>query len=948
MIVQSKNSNRFSIHFSFTFMLVIIIVSTLCTSFPKCAYSISKSDSLKIVKLTDSTFLQSIPFNLAITNLDSARNIAIHSGDTFMLAQTYVRQGDLFYNYNKYYKAIENYKQAIPYYASHNSLINKYLEIILSISFSYSNMQVADSMLTYINIGLHLLQKKNNDFILLRYYDRLGYYYEIKENYAKALKYYYKALEIANKIKDYGGETRELLVIGIIYDNSGDTVNAIKYYNKALQIAKKHSIKDAIIAAMNNLTSISSDSTKDILAKEFKIFHLNNKAQDTLGMAMSLNNIAVSLNDLNRLDEAIKYYHKAYSLSREKNYKDVEILILNNLGLFYDDSTKYNNLDSAIYYFKKGVAFSKKNGTKQDEADFLYNLADAFSQNKDYKNAFLYSIAYEKADDSVNNLKKEKQFLKVKTKFEALRYQNEFLKANYLVKRFRYIFVIILLVSTLLIITLTAIFVHRKLKDKKLRQRKQFADALLENDMSYLFIFSDNGHVFYLSPSLQNDFNYNSNEVNVKYLFDKINSQDIKSFNNIIDDVKNGNLPVAMFECEVTNKNGEYHYVTGKVINLKKNHVLKGILINAWDITKQRKSEQLLENSMKKFKSIFEAFPDIYMCENNESIITTVSPSVFKISGYRPEELIGKPVSLFYKNQSERKLARKILFENSEIIDHTITLIGKNGKSIISSLTAKLTINETGHITGVEAVVRDITERAKQQELLKEANETKDKLFSIIAHDLVGPIGMQKNMIDLLIANIKTMSKKEIIPFVASMKPALDATMFMMENLLSWARIMRQNLKPRIINANIYELVEEIFDFLKPQANAKNIKLLFKGDKKLNAYFDKNMMIIVIRNLIANAIKFSHEDSKVIVSTELNGEKVKVSVHDTGIGIPKEILDKLNSEKHKSQTRLGTNNEKGTGIGLVIVKEFLIMQNSRLFIKSETNKGSRFSFTLPH
>lgn len=206
---------------------------------------------------------------------------------------------------------------------------------------------------------------------------------------------------------------------------------------------------------------------------------------------------------------------------------------------------------------------------------------------------------------------------------------------------------------------------------------------------------------------------------------------------------------------------------------------------------------------------------------------------------------------------------------------------------------------------------------------------------------------MQKNILDLVLSDIDSMPKEEIISFLKTIKPSLDATFFMIENLLSWARIMRNAIQPSINIYNVYKVITQAFDFLNTQADTKNVKLTFEGDKNLKAGFDINMIDIVLRNLITNAIKFSPKGETVTVSATKAGDNVRISVIDRGIGIPYEILEELRKEKHKTRSRIGTSNEKGTGLGLVVVKEFLTKLGSKLNISSEEGKGSVFYFDLP-
>ncbi|MGM0532119.1 MAG: hybrid sensor histidine kinase/response regulator, partial [Bacteroidota bacterium] len=234
---------------------------------------------------------------------------------------------------------------------------------------------------------------------------------------------------------------------------------------------------------------------------------------------------------------------------------------------------------------------------------------------------------------------------------------------------------------------------------------------------------------------------------------------------------------------------------------------------------------------------------------------------------------------------------------------------------------------------------------SSQAETLRELNETKDKMFSVISHDLRAPLGGIKSMLDLIYED--NSEKLEISRrSLDSLKNAADQTYNLLENLLYWSRSQRGNLvnNPEVIN--IYELVLENIELLRTMSKNKNIELLNKVDEDIYAYADRNMIKTVLRNLIINAIKFTDEKGTVSISCKESNGKVEIEVADNGIGIQQSNLEKILNHK-EYYTTFGTKREKGSGLGLNLCIDFIQRNNGELFIDSEYGKGSTFTFTLP-
>lgn len=236
--------------------------------------------------------------------------------------------------------------------------------------------------------------------------------------------------------------------------------------------------------------------------------------------------------------------------------------------------------------------------------------------------------------------------------------------------------------------------------------------------------------------------------------------------------------------------------------------------------------------------------------------------------------------------------------------------------------------------------------KKKTSEKLTELNATKDKFFSIIAHDLKNPITTQFGLTSLLIEDYKDMNDNERLELIRSVDNAGKQTYRLLENLLYWSRSQTGRLDYLPTRLNLNMLIDECFDLLMENAKYKNIKVILPNQKIFSAYGDEDMIKTVLRNLISNAIKYSKIGSSVKIELEEKDEKVIVSISDEGIGISTEQLNKIFKIDTISSIP-GTSGERGTGLGLILCKEFVEKNGGTIWVQSELDKGSKFSFSLP-
>ena len=259
-------------------------------------------------------------------------------------------------------------------------------------------------------------------------------------------------------------------------------------------------------------------------------------------------------------------------------------------------------------------------------------------------------------------------------------------------------------------------------------------------------------------------------------------------------------------------------------------------------------------------------------------------------------------------------------------------LSSRNSKSEIQELKEK---NEQERIRN-EAIL-------EQTHHLEEVNQVKDKLFSIVSHDLKDSISSIKAFLDLLKED--SISKEEFNDLIPELSENANNASSLLFNLLNWSKSQMQNLEPKPEMFNIQDVFHTKMALVEQKVEDKRIVMIDESQREF-IYADKSMIEIVIQNLITNAVKFSRVGDVITVSNQDHNGKALICVEDTGVGISRENLDKL-FKTNNTFTTIGTKNEKGTGLGLTICKDLVELNNGRIWVESTQNVGSKFFVELP-
>jgi two-component system sensor histidine kinase/response regulator len=245
------------------------------------------------------------------------------------------------------------------------------------------------------------------------------------------------------------------------------------------------------------------------------------------------------------------------------------------------------------------------------------------------------------------------------------------------------------------------------------------------------------------------------------------------------------------------------------------------------------------------------------------------------------------------------------------------------------------------------ARVQTHVELAVSKKRIVELNKSRDKLYSIIAHDIRSPLASIKLTIEALLDGVLEPGSDEYKEIIFELNNTTDNTFQLLNDLLAWAKTQKESavLNPRIIDIDF--IINDCISLLRANADAKKISLInHLSDKENLCLIDEATIYIVFRNILSNAIKFTPENGTISFTSVQNKKNISISVSDTGVGMTKEVLDII-LHTDENYTTPGTNKEMGTGLGMLMIKSFVQKNNGKMDIQSEPGKGTTVTIALP-
>ena len=392
-------------------------------------------------------------------------------------------------------------------------------------------------------------------------------------------------------------------------------------------------------------------------------------------------------------------------------------------------------------------------------------------------------------------------------------------------------------------------------------------------------------------------------------------------------------------------------------VTLQKNieNQVESFILFVEDITQQKKMEEALKESERKYRFVAEKASDIIYSISLDSKVTFYNKTIERIFETSIEEI--KELDYHHlmlpkdKNLAKELHKQRLEGKKSPIFKHGFKT--PKGKLVYLEFSVNPLFDEKNNVIGSLGIARDITDRELAEQKLNEKNielensiRTKDRYLSVIAHDLRDPFNILIGYSDLLLDQIENLTTEEFKKYILAINNASNNGFNLLKNLLDWSRTETNRITYSPINLDLSCIVDNILGTMKYLAESKNIEIQTNYCKDTIVDVDENMIKTVLRNLINNAIKFSLENSEIIVEIVDDKTQFIINVIDFGIGIAERNISKIFSSNAEF-SQIGTANERGTGLGLLICNYFIKKWNGKIWIDSSEGIGSTFSFSIP-
>jgi PAS domain S-box-containing protein len=387
------------------------------------------------------------------------------------------------------------------------------------------------------------------------------------------------------------------------------------------------------------------------------------------------------------------------------------------------------------------------------------------------------------------------------------------------------------------------------------------------------------------------------------------------------------------------------------------------------DITKYKLTEENFKQKEEQFQSLIESIPTgIAIIQEDKFVF--VNPSGRKILGGNQEESFkGKDISKIIHSKSRQSFSEKFESVNKGDLLPTFeeTLVRQDG----SVFNAEITLIKIPYLgtSAIQLIVNDITDRKKTEEALLKSEEkyrllattltenedrlkdlvaTKDKFFSIIAHDLRSPFNSIIGFLELLLSNYESLNDAEKKSYLKLIDDDTKKTLKLLDNLLEWAKVQTGKISFDPKNQKLSPILKSVEDTIEASLKLKLLQLKYKGmSDRIEVFGDTNMLTTIFRNLISNAIKYSHPGGTITVHINAKSDQLEFIIEDSGIGMNEEAKKRIFVINEQISTP-GTANETGSGLGLILCKDFVERHNGKIWVESEIGIGTKIGFSIPY
>ena len=781
------------------------------------------------------------------------------------------------------------------------------VDIYVMIAGEYKNI---DSLNTfqYIDKAIGLADEINYPEGKIDALRKLGMQHVLLGNYAKAEAIFHEIIRGSREIKYKKGKALGYEGLGVLFMSQGDYEKALDYYFKSLKINEEFNNKRLIASNYNYIGLIynKQGDYEKALDYYFKSLKINEKNDDKKGIAINYNNLGLIYYYQGDYEKALDYYFKSLKIFEELKNKEGLSSNYQRTGYIYEEEGNYRK---ALDYYFKSLKIFEEIGEKEGIAGTYISVATIYFFQENYEKSLNYFFKSLKIFETLDD--KEGIASAYNNIGVVYQEQRDYEKSlNYY------------------------------LKSSKLQEE-------LSNKLGIAVTYTNIGSIYGRQENYKEALKYLSRSLE---MHKTLNAKVDKSFCLI---------QISMVYRKQKKWNSAKNYLN-EALELAQE---TGVIRHIRDATEQLALvEKELGNyhAAYEYQVLFKQMADSLQNEEQTKNITRLEMN------YEFEQ---EKDSIQFANEAEQLVLEKDI-ENRKIIQRS-TFIGlallavlavvlfiffqskRRSNRLLTEKTEQLevaneeikTINEEVTITNEE--LKTANESINRQNVeLKELNDVKNKLFSIISHDLRGPLGNILSVLELMVE--RKVPEEEAKNILEHLKTETGEVSTLFDNLLYWAKSqMEKGIEANPREIDLSKLVNDNVNLIHNRAQNKGIQIINQVEGENKVYADKDMIKLIIRNILHNALKFSSEGKNIYLSTAEKEDFVTLKIQDEGMGMSPETVEILFQPKTTQLSPEHTQSGKGTGLGLMLSQEFIEKNKGEITVESKMGEGSTFYIKLP-
>lgn len=769
---------------------------------------------------------------------------------------------------------------------------------LIELGWCYTSNRQFDETKKLIEEINKIVEGSENHSLLGDFYKLKDYLYSLIGDHDKGIDYSFMALKEYTISNDTNGLSEVYFYIGLNYYYTSNYKSALESYLISLNLlehTKNNELKKDITRRIGDIYSILEENDT-ALDYYFLALNLNAKFNDEAGIVLSMNNIGSIYIKQKKFDAALNYLNRALNINNNFSNIANEALLRFNIGKLYMNQQKY---DSALVYLTQSLKLYQKEDKEENIAETNLLIGKC-------------CLIIDKPIEAINYFNVTNEWAKKQSNLQMQKSAMENLADAYFsIANYRE--------------SGKSLFLANKLSDSILKKERK--DVLRNSELQIKL-----------------------KEKNIRY-------------------------QLEIDQYIVDKKNNEAHWQTQKITFIIIIILFIAVLvIILWSfILSYRINKQLIKknNEIEEQKTLIEIsnneIKEHYLF--TETLLNTIPNPVFYtdknlriigcnnafevIAGQKADQLIGLHASNISKHTQLQCDFEYFYGQSPENnYKHEGTMIFADGhQHDVIYYNSKISGGDNESI-GRLSIIVDVTDIKRIEHTLKESKEqlrqalnAKDKFFNIVAHDLRNPFNGILGLSGLISGNFDNYTSDEIRQYISMINTSSNQVYNLLDNLLEWARAQSGSIEKMATIFLVSDPVNECLMLLGHSFNAKNINVSLNIEEEYSVIADKNMILSVIRNIVGNAIKYTPNGGNISIKIHGDTNKVYVSVADSGIGIPDQNIAKL-FRIDQPVTTPGLQNEKGTGLGLIISQEFIRQNGGELTVESTVNEGSVFTFSL--